>query len=148
MKNSETTLNLYELRKVQSSFPRIKITSSTDAARICRSFYHDDISIYESFFLLLTNNQNQTIAYVKISQGGISATIADTRLIAHYSIQALASGVILCHNHPSGARHPSDTDRSLTAKVKEGLKLFDVAVLDHIILTEEGYYSFCDEGIL
>jgi DNA repair protein RadC len=148
MKNTESSLNLYELRKVQSSFPRIKITSSQAAADFCRSFYHEDIGIYESFFLLLLNQQNQTIAYVKISQGGISATIADPRLIAHYSIQALAVGIILCHNHPSGNNKPSDTDRSLTAKIKEGLKLFDITVLDHIILTEDAYYSFLDEGIL
>jgi DNA repair protein RadC len=57
-------------------------------------------------------------------------------------------GVILCHNHPSGNNKPSDTDRSLTAKIKEGLKLFDITVLDHIILTEDAYYSFSDEGIL
>lgn len=148
MENLPTHVSRLELRRIASEFPTRKITSSLDAADFCRSFYFDDLTIYESFFLVLLNNANHTIGYAKISQGGVTGTVADPRVIAHYSISALATGVILCHNHPSGALRPSENDLILTRKIKEGLKLFDIAVLDHIILTDEGYYSFTDEGKL
>jgi DNA repair protein RadC len=121
-----------------------KITSSTKAAEYCREFWHEDINIYESFFILLLNRQAKPIAWAKISQGGVTGTIVDPRIVAKYAIETLASGVICAHNHPSGALQPSDADISVTKKIKEGLKLFDIELLDHVILTEEGHYSFAD----
>ena len=148
METQETYLNRLELRKLQSEFTEVKITSSSSAAQYMRRFYGDDIEIFESSFILLLNNQNLTIGYAKISQGGIVGTVIDSRLVAHYAVQVLATGVIICHNHPSGTLSPSDSDRFTTTKIKEGLKLLDIALLDHIILTKEGYYSFADEGKL
>jgi DNA repair protein RadC len=148
MENQETYLNRLELRKLQSEFTEVKISSSSSAAQFMRRFYGDDIEIFESSFILLLNNQNLTIGYAKISQGGIVGTVIDCRLVAHYAVQVLATGVIICHNHPSGTLSPSDNDKHITTKIKEGLKLLDIALLDHIILTKEGYYSFADEGKL
>jgi DNA repair protein RadC len=137
-----------ELRRIASEFPKRKITSSLDAADFMRSFYFEDLTIFESSFILLLNQANQTIGYAKISQGGITGTVVDTRIIAHYAVQSLATSVILCHNHPSGQCFPSESDRTLTQKAKAGLQLLDIALLDHIILTDSSYYSFSDEHIL
>lgn len=142
------TTPLYELKKVQSEFPSIKIRSSKDSFDFCRKFYSDDIDIYESFFILLLNRANSTIGYAKISQGGITGTVVDPRILAKYTIESLATGVILCHNHPSGNLEPSIQDKQYTEKIKEALKLFDVNVIDHLILSNHSYYSFADEGIL
>jgi DNA repair protein RadC len=142
------TIKLYELRKNQSDFPKEKITSSKQSYEFIKKFYQGDIEIYESFFLLLLNNSCQTIGYAKISQGGITGTVVDVRIIAKYVVDTLATTVILAHNHPSGNLMPSQADKNITDKIKQSLKLFDVTVLDHIILTEESYYSFADEGIL
>lgn len=142
------TATLYELRKNQTDFPKTKIVSSTSSSEFIRQFYSDDIEIYESFFLLLLNNQNQTLGYAKISQGGIVGTIVDVRIVAKYVIDSLATGIILAHNHPSGNLNPSKQDIDITKKIKEAMKLFDVSVLDHIILTSDSYYSFADNGNL
>lgn len=141
-------LSLYELKKNKTSFKKEKITDSKSASDYIRNFYSDDIGIYESFFILLLNNNNQTIGYAKISQGGIIGTVVDVKLIAKYVVDSLATGVILAHNHPSGTLIPSQADKDITKKVTEVLKHFDCKVLDHVILTEESYYSFADNFIL
>lgn len=129
-------------------FERVKITSSKVSADMVRQFYHSDLTLYESFFLMLLNNSNETIGYVKISQGGIVGTVVDIRLIAKYCIEALAMSCILAHNHPSGKLQASEADKEITKKTQEALKLFGITVLDHIILTEHGHLSFADEGLL
>ena len=135
-------------KKTPSNFEKVKIISSNDAFKVIKQFYFDDIDIFESFFILCLNRNNQTIAYAKISQGGVAGTVVDIKLIAKYAIDCLASGVILAHNHPSGNLKPSNEDLAITKKVKEGLKILDIPVLDHLILTSQGYLSFGDEGIL
>ena len=136
---------LFELKKIQSEFPKVKVFGSNSSADFIRQFYGDDIAVFESFFLLLLNNQHQTIGYAKISQGGITSTVVDVRIIAKYVVDSLATAVIICHNHPGGTNNPSDSDISITQKVKSALELFDVTVLDHIILMPNGeYYSFAD----
>ena len=148
MKNSNSNLPFIELRSIQSDFPKVKITNSEDAAIFIKQFYSGDIDIFESSFILLLNRQNLTIGFAKLSQGGINSTIIDPRIVAHYAVKALASSVILCHNHPSGNTMPSDADLTLTKKVHAGLELLDIALLDHIILTTEGYHSIADnEGL-
>ena len=145
-----TTIANLELKakKTPSNFEKVKIISSNDAFKVIKQFYFDDIDIFESFFILCLNRNNQTIAYAKISQGGVNGTVVDIKLIAKYAIDCLASGVILAHNHPSGNLKPSNEDLAITKKVKEGLKILDIQVLDHLILTSQGYLSFGDEGIL
>ncbi len=126
-----------------------KIRDSADAYNYMLQFYHEDIEIYESFFLLCLTRANTTRAYMKISQGGTTGTVVDPKILAKYAIDTMSSGVILCHNHPSGNLIPSKMDIEITNKIKNGLKLFDVNVLDHIIISPNNeYYSFCDEGML
>ena len=135
-------------KKTPSNFEKVKIVSSKDAFKVIKQFYFDDIDIFESFFILCLNRNNQTSAYAKISQGGVAGTVVDIKLIAKYAIDCLASGVILAHNHPSGDLKPSPEDLAITKRIKEGLKILDISVLDHLILTSQGYLSFGDEGIL
>jgi DNA repair protein RadC len=138
----------YELKKVQTNFPNEKIDCSKNAADFIRNFYSDDIEIFESFFILLLNRANKTIGYAKISQGGITSTVVDLKLIAKYAVESLASSVIFAHNHPSGTLTPSSADNEITSKAKSALALLDVKVIDHIILTSESYYSFSDNGLI
>ena len=142
------TIEKISLKKEKSDYLRVKISSSRDSSDYIRQFYSDDLEIYESFFLLLLNRQNQTIGYAKISQGGVTGTVVDVKIIMKYIIDTLASGIILCHNHPSGNLTPSPQDISITEKIKNAASFVDTKVLDHIILTSDSYYSFCDEGTL
>jgi DNA repair protein RadC len=91
---------------------------------------------------------NTITGWVKISQGGTAGTVVEVKIIAKYAIDSLSNGVILVHNHPSGNTKPSDSDKDITNKVKNALELFEIKVLDHIIVTEANYYSFADEGII
>ena len=148
MKTYKKQMSRFRIVADKSEFQATKISSTQDAYNVIKQFYADDIEIYESFFLLLLNIANNTIGYVKISQGGTVGTLIDFKIIAKYAIDGLASSVILAHNHPSGNTNPSEADRAVTRKIKEGLKLFEITVLDHIILTSESYFSFRDEGII
>jgi DNA repair protein RadC len=148
-KRSETatkTTPLYTIKKNGSALPTMQIKSSYASYQYISQFYGDDIEVWESFFILLLNRNNQTIGYAKISQGGVAGTVVDTKIVAKYAVDTLASGVILAHNHPSGNINPSQCDIEITKKTKSALALLDVAVLDHIILTKDKYYSFADEG--
>jgi len=147
MKKYKGTIPQFNLRKIKTDFPKAKITSSADGYHYMRQFYLDDIDVFESFFLLMLNNSNNTIGYAKISQGGITGTLVDIRIVAKYCVDSLATACILGHNHPSGKREPSNADKSITKKLKDGLALLDIKVLDHLILTSDnGYYSFADES--
>lgn len=148
MKTFKTNLKELTLKRNPTDFKRVKIRSSKDSAEYLRNFYLDDLTIFESFFILLLNNQNNTIGYAKISQGGICGTVVDVRIVCKYAIESLSTSVIICHNHPSGTLHPSRADEAITRKIKEALSLFDIKLLDHIILTEDSYLSFADEGII
>lgn len=139
---------LFELKKNQTDFPNVKINDAETAAEFIKNFYGDDIEIFESFFILLLNRANKTIGYAKISQGGIAGTYVDSKIIAKYAIESLASGIILAHNHPSGNTKPSEADLKMTARIQEVMKLIDVALCDHIILTADSFYSFAKNGDL
>lgn len=102
---------------------------------------------HEEFWVLFLNNSNKVISKIQLSKGGITGTVVDTRLVFHYAFETKATGLILCHNHPSGSLIPSDADKQITKKIKLAGESLDVKVLDHIIITETKYYSFVDEGI-
>lgn len=138
----------YTITAKKQEFESVKICSSEDAVNFARNFYHDDMLIYESSFIILTNASNKTIGYSKISQGGVCGTVVDARIVAKYAVDSLAAGVIFIHNHPSGNVKASRQDITLTEKLKAGLKLLDVNLTDSIILTEDGYMSMVDEGII
>lgn len=121
-----------------------KIGSSKDAAELFAPVLSD--LMYEEFWVLLLNRANHIITRHQVSKGGVTGTVVDPRIIFKKAVEVMASGIILCHNHPSGNRQPSDADLSLTKKLKEGGRLLDIQVLDHIIIAGEDYYSFADEG--
>lgn len=138
----------YKLRAEKRDFSIEKIKKAEDAYNYAKKFYFDDINIYESVFVILLNQASNTIGYAKISQGGISMSVVDVRIIAKYAIESLASGVILVHNHPSGNKTPSMIDNNLTSKVKQALEFLDIRLIDHIVITENSYYSYQEEGRL
>ena len=147
-KEYKSYINKISLVKEPSLIKNVKITSSTDAYNYCKQFYFGDLEIYESMFLLLLNSANNTTGYAKISQGGISGTVLDIKIILKYALESLASGIILCHNHPSGNTEPSEADKKITNKLKEACKLMDITLLDHVIITKENFTSFADEGLM
>lgn len=136
------------LIKEPTNIPIHKVSSSRDIQEFARKIYKGTIGIYEDFYIALLNNSNQIIDFVHLSKGGLTATLVDVRILAKHVIESLSVGVILIHNHPSGTLQPSNADKVLTTKVIKALDFFDVKVLDHIILTENNYFSFADEGIL
>lgn len=140
----ESNLIEYTLKKSPSKIKTITISKPEGVVKFIRQFYGDDIDIYESFFMVLLNTANHTIGYVKISQGGIASTAVDVRIVAKYAIDTLSTRIIICHNHPSGNTKPSDSDLRLTEKLVNGLDVFDIEVLDHIILTKTDFASLKD----
>ena len=128
---------------------RPKINSATDAYRVLRSQWSSDkIELLEEFKILLMNRRNRVLGLVNISQGGMSGTVADPKLIFVAALKAAASYIVLAHNHPSGNLKPSNEDLRLTKKLVEGGKLLDLLIVDHLIITKDGFYSFCDEGLI
>ena len=103
---------------------------------------------HEVFAVVFLNRANKINHYEVISEGGITGTVADPRIILRKALEHDAVSIVLCHNHPSGNLRPSRQDEELTNKIKQASGYFDIKVLDHIIVSEEGYYSFADEGIL
>lgn len=143
-----TKIKEFHIKGTKTDLQCIQLKSSKESCQYIRQFYGDDLDVYESFFILLLNRANMIIGYAKISQGGICGTVVDKKIIAKYCLDTLASGVILAHNHPSGNTSPSKADINITNDLKQTLSLFDCLVLDHIILTENSYYSFADEGMI
>jgi DNA repair protein RadC len=129
---------------------RSRITSSKDAYKLLfDSWNKNTIEHVEEFKLLLLNRSNAVLGILSVSKGGISGTVTDIRLIFQGALKTNASGIIVCHNHPSGNMNPSDSDRKTTQKIKEVGNLMDIQLLDHlIILPIEGYYSFADDGTI
>ena len=144
----KTKLNEYSLKITKTDFNKVKISNCNDAVNYIRQFYFDDIEIYESSFILLMNHAGYTIGYAKISQGGVTGTIMDPKIVFKYVIDSLATQFIICHNHPSGNTNPSEADKQMTKRLKEFSQLIDVNLLDHVILTSESYYSFMEGGLL
>ena len=147
-KTYKSTISEYSLKYTKSEIQKTKVTTSESASNVIRKFYFDDINIYESFFILLLNRANNTTGFAKISQGGTAGTVVDIKIIAKYAVESLSSSVIICHNHPSGNKQPSDADLNITRKIKDALLLLDIKLIDHIIITDNDFYSFADNGNL
>ena len=125
------------------------ISSASDGYKICLHYWNQDkIDLLEEFKVLFLSRSNRVLHILPVSQGGITGTVADPRLILGAAIKVAACSMILVHNHPSGNLKPSKADEELTFKIKEAAKYFDIKVLDHLIISSEGYYSFADEGLL
>jgi DNA repair protein RadC len=139
-------LELGKRRNIEPHVERKKITCSNDVAEIFIPLLRD--LPHEEFWIVLLNRANLLIDTYRISQGGISGTVTDVRLILKAALDRMATQLILCHNHPSGNLQPSKEDINITHKIYEAGKLLDVQLLDHIIVSATGYYSLADNGLL
>lgn len=139
-----SALELGRRRKNSEPQKRTKITSSTDVYEMMSPYLLD--ARREEFWVLLLNRANEVMRTEKISEGGVSGTVADPKLIFKTALDHLASSLILVHNHPSGNLKPSQADLQMTQKMKEAGKFLEIPVLDHVIFTDNGFYSFVDEG--
>lgn len=139
-------LELGKRRNLADPIFRQSIRSSHDAYALFHPLLCD--LPYEELWIALTNRAGKVIGKNRISQGGIGETFADLRIILKMAITALATGIILCHNHPSGNTRPSSQDDSLTKRLHKAAELLEINLLDHIILCEESYFSYADEGRL
>ncbi|MEL6304231.1 MAG: JAB domain-containing protein [Bacteroidota bacterium] len=127
-----------------------KITSSSDAAEVLFSHWEKGtIGLRESFKIVLLNNSNGIKGIYEISNGGITGTLVDLRILFAVLLKSLTVGIILAHNHPSGTLKASSSDKAITEKIKAAASFFDIKLLDHIILAPNGsYYSFADDGLI
>jgi DNA repair protein RadC len=149
MKNKVNEIRISYKEKISiSKSPAIK--SSADAGKLLfETWDKNTIGFQESFKVLLLNNSNKIKGIYQLSTGGITGTLVDIRILFAVILKSLSVGVILSHCHPSGKLKPSEVDKQLTQKIKNAAALFDVKVLDHLIIVPNGdYYSFADEGIL
>ncbi len=139
-------LELGRRRKEADAPVRATITCSRDIYNLVRPNLMD--LPHEEFWVILLNRANVVMRKVAISQGGVAGTVADPKMIFKEALEQLASSIILVHNHPSGNRQPSAADLALTKKLRQAGDFLDLPVLDHLIYTDRGYYSFADEGVL
>ncbi len=139
-------LELGRRRQATAPLTKTVVASSYDIAQYLKAKLED--YRHEVFAVMFLNRANKVNHFEIISEGGITGTVADPRIILRKALEQDAVNIILCHNHPSGSLKPSKADEQLTAKIKEAARFLDIAVIDHIIVSEDGYYSFADEGIL
>ncbi len=142
----QASFELARRRKSQPAMTRPKVRCSQDAFKLIEGSLAD--LQHEEFWVLLLNRSNQLIESLRISQGGISGTVTDVRLILNAAVGKLASGLILAHNHPSGNLSPSEADLKITKKVKEAAQILDLSVLDHLIISDQGYTSLADDNLM
>ncbi len=141
-------IDLVYRTKVKNS-ERPHITSSRCAYNLIKDCWDPGkIKFLEQFKVLLLNQSNKVLGIYEASSGGITGTVVDIRLLFAAALKAGAVGLIITHNHPSGSLLPSNPDRYITAKIAQAGELLDIKLLDHLIITEESYYSFADEGAL
>ena len=134
--------------KVKAS-ERPKIVTSSDAYKVLQQTWDEGkIDLVEQFKVLFLNRANKVLAVFQASSGRITGTVADPRLILTAALKINAISIILSHNHPSGNLKPSHADEDLTNKIKHAAAFLDIKVMDHIIVSSEGYYSFADEGLV
>ena len=145
----------YIVSEIQLKYKPQPLTETISGAKdihkllINRVYDEETIGYKETFKVLLLNNANKIIGYTTISEGGLTSTIVDVRVIMQTALVSNASAIILTHNHPSGNTRPSSQDDSLTKKIMAACEIMDIRLLDHIIVTPyDSFYSYCDEGRL
>lgn len=151
MKTQQTEISevqiIYKTKVKASDRPQIKC--SKDAYELfMESWDLDTIEHHEEFKLMLLTRSNRVLGIASISKGGINGTVTDVRIVLQYAIKANASGLIICHNHPSGNLNPSESDTAITRKIKDSAILMDIQLLDHLIINTDSYYSFADNGLI
>lgn len=139
-------LELGRRRHASAALEKIVVKSSKEIAQFLQTTLKD--FSYEVFAVVFLNRANKINHFEIISKGGITGTVADPRVILKKALEEDATSIVLCHNHPSGNLRPSRADEELTKKIKEAATYFDIKIIDHIIVSEDGFYSFADDGIL
>lgn len=139
-------LELGRRRRLEDAISLEKITSSKTVFETMQPIVGE--LPHEEFWILYLNNSNKIIKKNQLSKGGITGTLVDVRLVLKTALEYGATSLILCHNHPSGALKPSQADKDITQKLKKGAQSLDIKVLDHLIITEQSYFSFADEDLL
>lgn len=146
----------YQVAEIQLTYKsnvkpsaRPKISTSRDAFDILKQYWDDSkIEFIEQFKVMLVNRTNKVLGIFEVSSGSSTGTVADPKLIFVAALKANACGIVVAHNHPSGNLAPSRSDIDLTQKIKEAGRFLEIQLLDHLIVTPDGYYSFADEGAL
>ncbi len=141
-----SAMELGRRRTAGASLEKVRITSSRDVANFLQSQMSD--LEYEVFAVIFLNRANKIIHFEIISRGGITGTVADPRIILKMALLHGATSLILSHNHPSGNLQPSKADDTITHNIRDAAALVDIKLLDHLIVSENGYYSYLDEGVL
>lgn len=141
----------FRVREIDITFRQGKLhfnqlTSTQEAYEFVRDVIFEGLEVQEHFVVLYMNNANRVIGYYHHSKGAINSTVADIELITAVAIKTLSKGLIISHNHPSGSLKPSEADRTVTRRLKEALKFFDIQLLDHLIVTPSGFYSFAEQS--
>ena len=139
-------LELGRRRHASAALEKTVVRTSGDIAQFLRTTLKD--YNYEVFAVVFLNRANKINHFEIISKGGITGTVADPRVILKKALEEDATALVLCHNHPSGNLKPSRADEELTKKIKEAAAYFDIKIIDHIIVSEDGFYSFADDGLL
>jgi DNA repair protein RadC len=139
-------LELGRRRLATENLEKPMVSSSSSIARFLQARFRD--LSHEVFAVVFLNRANRIIHFEVVSSGGITGTVADPRIILKKALEEEAVSLILCHNHPSGSLRPSRADEELTIKIREAARFFDIRVLDHVIVSNEGYFSFADEGMI
>ena len=139
-------MELGRRRKESEPDEKPKVVTSADCAAIFKPLLSD--LPHEEFWVLLLNRNNLVIDKMLVSQGGLSGTVIDVRIILKMALDKLACSIILCHNHPSGNLIPSEADKDITKKIKEAGKHMDIPILDHLIIANDSYFSFADDGLI
>ncbi len=141
----------FTVREIDITFKDEKIAfnqvrASKGAYQFIKDVLFEGMEIQEHFVVLFLSQSNQIIGYYRHSKGTINSTQVDIELVMAVAIKSLSKAMIVSHNHPSGNKEPSEADRTMTKRLKQAAALFDISVLDHVIVTNEGYYSFADSG--
>ena len=147
----KTLLNVSEIKVAYSTSntPKVKIKSGEDAYNVLLASWNlDTIELQEEFKILLLNRANEVLGVYPLSRGGITGTVVDQRLIFAVALKCNATGIIMCHNHPSGKLLPSEADITLTKSIGKCADLLEINLIDHLIITKNDYYSFSNEGKL
>ncbi len=139
-------MELGRRRNQSEALENFQIRGSRDAANYLRPEI-GDLS-HEEFWVIFLNRQNKVMDKQRLSQGGMTGTVIDVRMVLKQALEKHATSLIFCHNHPSGNLEPSDADKKITRQLKEAAALMEIPVIDHLIVTQSGFFSFADEGLL
>ncbi len=141
-----TALELGRRRRLEEALFLPKINCSKDVFKLMQPIIGE--LLHEEFWIIYLNNSNKVLFKYQSSKGGLTGTLVDSRIVLKKAIELYSTAIILCHNHPSGKLQPSNADKVITSKLFKGGETLDIKVLDHVIITENDYFSFADENLL